>query len=229
MSKYFGAFGQVHLNEPANAVDNCEKLSVQMCHVDGGKLWRFLKNINLSDDQADTIMRDYFRINTYGSPVEKVAEISLVKQALNQLNLADTEHANFLKKLLGSNCYHGTVEHLCWLIGEFGNKLITGEIKCLPTFDAGEGYIPANTSVEAQAPATPTPTSSVHDEPTEESSEGGQSTTNFMFDHHIVMYLVEQGIPKDDRRPYLIRLFGPTTTLTPEEALEKIKADLTKK
>lgn len=222
MSKYFESFGLVHLAEPIGSGDYCEQLPVQMCRVDGGKLWRLLRNLGLGEDAADTVMRDYLMINTYGTPVEMLLNDADVKLAIAHVDIKHYTPENFLKKLLGSECYHGTIMHLCALIKEYGPAMMNGSISVLPTHDEGKGdrLPPVPPVYEHPMPAA----TAVAPASSEPAPEGSRPTAFLMYDTKIVFYLVEHNIPREDRLNYLEALFGKTTTMTDEEALAKLKA-----
>lgn len=116
MSNYFDHLNSV-VQSPKNPyMQDCGELPVQMCRVDGGKLWRFLINAGYSVDGADTIMRDYFKINTYGKEIEVlVAEHPEIVETCEEQGFVD-HIPDFLKRLLGSECYNGSLAHLLELI-----------------------------------------------------------------------------------------------------------------
>lgn len=118
MSNYFDHLNSV-VSSPKNPyMQDCGELPVQMCRVDGGKLWRFLMNEGYTDDAADTIMRDYFKINTYGKSVESiVAENPDVVAECIAKGTVDNI-IPYIKKLIGSECYNGSIAHLLQLIRE---------------------------------------------------------------------------------------------------------------
>lgn len=117
MANYFDPIRKVMKGGIWFTDDNCPELEVNMCRVDGGKLWRFLKNINLTDDAADTVMRDYFNINTYGKPLDEIAKVHAVID--KSVTLFPGENpADVLKRITHSNCYAGTIDHLLQLMDE---------------------------------------------------------------------------------------------------------------